>query len=418
MSRKHIHPLRNVRNRRDLTIEQLAEEVKLGTKTIWSAEHYRPISAESRRRLCEYFGMTSQELGLIVDTGTYIPLSEKESEISEQTAFENADSILLSRRTFVMGTALFPLVFRYEQRSNKSIPQEAIVHLDALTHQYRDLQRKGVSRLESGLRGHIATIQNMLENTVDDRDRNELWRILAKSQLIARLDITKEQELGRAKTWNELSIAAAQYSGDAVLVGATIGHLAHLSFMQHHDSLVANHLISEAEEFAQKHSVLNGWFTIVKAAIASKDRKSEQCEMFIAQATEIAQSLPQIEECTDAFYTDFSAASVDAFAGNCLMNLGKSQKAYERLTKLSLRDLGENRHASTFYDIARACVAFGELAMAEDYAMQSIEKAVATNRRYIIPRFIGLAKTIRRKDQHEPHANAIFERACMALEQS
>ena len=190
MSRKHIHPLRNVRNRRDLTIEQLAEEVKLGTKTIWSAEHYRPISAESRRRLCEYFGMTSQELGLIVDTGTYIPLSEKESEISEQTAFENADSILLSRRTFVMGTALFPLVFRYEQRSNKSIPQEAIVHLDALTHQYRDLQRKGVSRLESGLRGHIATIQNMLENTVDDRDRNELWRILAKSQLIARLDIT------------------------------------------------------------------------------------------------------------------------------------------------------------------------------------------------------------------------------------
>jgi len=251
MSRKHIHPLRNARNGRDLTIEQLAEEVKLGAKTIWSAEHYRPISAESRHRLCEYFGMTSLELGLVVDNGT--PLPAKVPGIFEQVSLENVDNMLLSRRTFVVGTALFPLALTYGQDNKKDIPQEAIAHLDALTHQYRDLQRKGVSSLESSLRGHIATIQ---------------------------------------------------------------------------------------------------------------------------------------------------------------------KKAYERLIKLNLRDLSENRHASAFYDIARACVAFGELAMAEDYAVQSIEKAVATNRRYIIPRFVSLAKAIRRKDQHEPHANAIFERACMALEQS
>jgi hypothetical protein len=37
------------------------------------------------------------------------------------------------------------------------------------------------------------------------------------------------------------------------------------------------------------------------------------------------------------------------------------------------------------------------------FAFQLIEKALATNRLYIIPRFIKLAQKIQAKDRHESH---------------
>lgn len=59
------HPLRTARCLRNLTIKQLADEAMVGASTVWRAEHNYPINAESRRRLCIYFHMTSQELGLV-----------------------------------------------------------------------------------------------------------------------------------------------------------------------------------------------------------------------------------------------------------------------------------------------------------------------------------------------------------------
>jgi tetratricopeptide (TPR) repeat protein len=67
MKAAHPHPLSNARCQRNLTISQLAEEAKIGASTIWRAEHSYPISAESRRRLCLFFNLTSQELGLVSD---------------------------------------------------------------------------------------------------------------------------------------------------------------------------------------------------------------------------------------------------------------------------------------------------------------------------------------------------------------
>ena len=59
------HPLCVERCRRNMTQAQLAEGVKVGVTTIWRAENDYPISATSRQRICAYFNMTSQELGLV-----------------------------------------------------------------------------------------------------------------------------------------------------------------------------------------------------------------------------------------------------------------------------------------------------------------------------------------------------------------
>ena len=65
MMNQEVHPLTAAREARNLSQAQLAEEVRLGSRTIWAAEHQRPINAHSRRQLCRYFKKTAPELGLI-----------------------------------------------------------------------------------------------------------------------------------------------------------------------------------------------------------------------------------------------------------------------------------------------------------------------------------------------------------------
>ena len=60
-----IHPLRAIREAHNLTREQLAQEIGVGSATIKRAERGDPVGLESRRRLCTRFGRTSEELGLV-----------------------------------------------------------------------------------------------------------------------------------------------------------------------------------------------------------------------------------------------------------------------------------------------------------------------------------------------------------------
>lgn len=93
-------------------------------------------------------------------------------------------------------------------------------------------------------------------------------------------------------------------------------------------------------------------------------------------------------------------------------------KALERLTSLKLELLADKRHTSSFHDIASAYAAIGEMEATQAYAFQSINKALATHRLYIIPRLITLAQDIQRKDLHETHAAAILEYAHLALHEN
>ncbi|MBV8694754.1 MAG: bacterial transcriptional activator domain-containing protein, partial [Ktedonobacteraceae bacterium] len=290
-----------------------------------------------------------------------------------------------------------------------------IENLATITQQYRLLQLAGFAT-EDGLRSHINLIQSTLETTVNGKYRCELWRILAQSQILARHSITKKRELGRARTWNEAAIASARYSGDTLLLGTTIGHLGHLYLTWQHDPVSAGKLLEQAQEYTRGHPV-NGWFAMVAAAIAAAEENHNECEASVARATEVVGGMPMTAEYTDLFYTDFNIAGTDAFAGNCLLKVGEPTKALERLTSINLEVLAENRHASTLYDIACAHAATGDLEAMQVYAFRSIDKALATNRLYILPRFVTLAQKIQAKDRHETHAAAVAEYIHTALHQ-
>jgi transcriptional regulator with XRE-family HTH domain len=441
------HTLRALRQSLNLSMEEVAEEAKVSFRTVLRAEQGYPLNPGSRRRLSKFYGKTSEELGLVPQRQSARSGASQQRHLEPvpgnlgalqttargmlgamQSLEQEGIDMNGSRRFFLqmLGAAGVALVAapkevlhftaRNRQGQITDVSTSTIENLTSMTQHYRSLQRAGFAA-EEGLRSHLSLIQHALEHTINDNYRRELWRIQAQSQLLARHSITKKRELGRARTWNESAIASAQYSGDAFLLGAALGHLGHLYLTWQHDPVFARQLIGQAREHTKGHPV-SGWFAIVGAAIAAMEGNKDECRASIANATEIVHGLPATDECTDLYYTDFNIVGVEAFVGNCLLKVGEPKKALERLTSINLDVLADNRHASAFYDIACAYAAMGELEATEAYAFRSIDKALATDRLYIIPRFITLARGIQEREPHESHAASIISYAQAALHEN
>ncbi|MGB8344574.1 MAG: helix-turn-helix transcriptional regulator [Ktedonobacteraceae bacterium] len=416
------------------TRTELAEEIGIDRKTLY---FYCAGQLATPKYTLEKIARTLR--CSVVELGA-VPEGQSKQESVEQSALQSTAQGMLraiqnleqegidmnsSRRFFLqmlgaIGVTLVAvpkeaLHSAFDDRQNQitDISATTIENLASMIQHCRSLQRAGFATQDS-LRSLVDLIQNALENTMNNKYRRELWRIQTQSQLLARHSITRKRELGRARTWNELSIASAQYSGDAFLLGATLGHLGHLYVTWQHDSVLARQLISQAQEYTKGHPI-SGWFAMVLATIAATEDNKNECEAAIAQATEVVHGLPHTSEWADMYYTDFNVVGVDAFAGNCLIKVGEPEKGLERLAAIDMGILSDNRHASAFYDIACAHAMLGEFEVTQAHAFRAIDKALVTDRLYIIPRLITLARRMQKKDPQEPHAAAIVDYAHAAL---
>ena len=418
----HNQKLRKARQQKRWSIEKAAERVGVSGLTFSRWEHgTQQPHPSTLDLLCKAFGMSPGELGYAAENCLPDMDIEKDPESNEDMKRREAlQKIAGATGAVLMCSDILGLSSLTSSNTQpffkSSVSESTIRGLATITQQYRILQRSGVTVLQEGLQGHITTIQNALDSTLSDKIRRDLWRLLAQAQLLARLNMTKKQELGRAKTWNEAAIASAQHSGDVLLVSATIGHLAHWYLKEEDDIQTAYQLIGRARELISGHAALDGWFNMVNASIAAKARNNQQCKNSIAQASEIAAGLAP--EDTDSFFTDFNTVGVNAFAGNCLLAIGEPKEAHKWLTEMQLQALSENRQASALYDLSRVYAGTGELEAMQTHAFQSIDKALATNRLYIIPRFLKLAQEIQAKDRYNPHATAMREYVHVALGQS
>lgn len=321
----------------------------------------------------------------------------------------------ISRRTFIAGTMALPMSLTFAGFPESPL-DNTLQTLGAMTAQYRLLQRQGAQGIEQGIRGHISSIQATLENTISDENRRELWRLLSRAQLLARLNITDKKDLAKGKTWNEFAIASAQNSGDQMLLAATIGHLAHLYMMWPEDTATARQLLTRAHELADKLPALDGWLYSIEAATAAKEGNHQQSEEYIDRAMLAVHRMDKGPEHLDVFYSDVSLVGLQAFAGNSLLNVGETARAYKMFQSINLSHLSRNRHASIYYDIARSFVASNDLSAAQTYATKAIDAAVETSRWYIVPRFLTLAQSIQQRDPQEPNARAISEYARITLQ--
>lgn len=296
------------------------------------------------------------------------------------------------------------------------LSQASVAHLATITQQFRAMQRLGDVFITDGVNTHIHTVQEALEHALDDSLRSALWRVLAQTQIVAGFDPTKKMGRGRAKTCLEAAIASAQNSGDALLTGAALGHLAHFALREEKNIIKASQLLGRAQEMCKGPHPLNGWFALIMASIAAKTGYQQQCEAYLTDAMAIAHDLPHLPDYSDIYFTDFSLISVQVFTVNCWLTLGNASKAYTHLAMINLEDLADNRRASAFSDASKACMMMGEFEIAQRLAFQAIDKALATHQQYVIPRCMALAQTIQKKEPENHYASAITDYARHALQ--
>src|SRR5262249_35809559 len=156
-----------------LTQRMLADFAGIGLSTIVRAERSEPIGADARRRICEYLGKSSEELGLVPAA-----TSEQASVTPRLTSFPADEEDAMNRRQALQklglaGAAVF-LGSRelfspepWERLSQalagaSSIDIATISHLEGITNHYWHLRADVPSReLLSGVVGHLQTVTQL-----------------------------------------------------------------------------------------------------------------------------------------------------------------------------------------------------------------------------------------------------------------
>jgi Bacterial transcriptional activator domain len=345
--------------------------------------------------------------------------------IAQQSGMQDMEP---SRRNFlqtlgILGAeALLPPQIQgyssFVENRSLDFSQASVASLATITSQFRAMQRRGDVFITNGVHSHVQTIQEALEQTINDHTRRELWRVLAQTQTIAGFNPMKKTERGRTKTFLEAAVASAQNSGDVLLVGASLGHLAHFSLREEQNLVKAEQLLRHAQEYVPAGHPLKGWFALVMASIAAKGGHKQECEAYLTEAMTIVSHFPQTPDFVDPYFTDFSLTSVNIFTVNCWLVIGNATKAYGHLVETNLEDLADNRRASAYCDASKACAMMGEFEMAQRLAFQAIDKASATLQQYVIPRCIAVAQAMKQKIPDTSYAAAIADYAYLALQNS
>ncbi len=399
-----------------LRTQRTVENLRLGHIAPFSIEGAKPLfntdlarSSHARDEPSLPFSSLMKHSIIDVDTTS--------EEAPQQSGTQDMEP---SRRNFLqtfggLSTGLF--LAPHIQGISSSVSQASVAHLATITQQFRAMQRQGDTFIAQGVIAHIQTIQEALEQTMNDTLRYQLWGVLAQTQTVAGFNPRKKTERGQTKTFLEAAIASAHNSRDALLLGASLGHLAHFSLREEHNLMKATQVLHQAQEYVPGSHLLHGWFALIMASLAAKENRTQQCEASLADAMTTASHLPHTADAADLYFTDLSLTSAHIFAVNSWLTIGNAAKAYTSLVEMKIEDVADNRRASAYCDASRVYAMMGEFEMAQHCAFQAIDKAFSTRQHYVIPRCLMVAHTLQEKAPEKPYAAAITDYAHLTVQQ-
>jgi hypothetical protein len=262
---------------------------------------------------------------------------------------------------------------------------------------------------------HIQTIQRALDLTVDDGQRRELWRILAQAQIVASFHPRKKTEQGKTKTLLEAAYSSAQQSGDSLLLGAILGHLAQFALREEHQIGKTLQFLDRARETLPHAHPLQGWLALILSSLAAKTGQEELCKTSLTEAFARASDIGQQLDMSDLYFTDFAPISASVFSVSGWLALGKPNKAFPSLTHLNFDALSHNRRASAFHDASRVYALLGDDDLAQKFAFQAIDTALLTQQLYVLSRCMAFAQQMQQRGSESSYATTVLEYAHAAL---
>ena len=243
MDRTRQHPLRVIRERQNLSIQDLADATALSKRTILRAEQGFNLQPESRRILCDYFDKPPQELGLLPSVGArheqialYIPGEHEhldflqrpglQREIKKYMAHEDISRRVLLQRLLglvsltlplaPMGNLFFP---EADERLSKALGDPSVLN-DATIDHYEQMtslcwqlsEEDGLGLIEQLLPTYLPHLSIMAQQ--QGKYQVRMASIAAQSYLLSYVLALHREDFQRALSFCDQARAYGQLAHD------------------------------------------------------------------------------------------------------------------------------------------------------------------------------------------------------------
>jgi transcriptional regulator with XRE-family HTH domain len=391
MNEDPLHPLRTLRQQRNLTQLELATALGVSEQTIMRAEQGIAISAHSRRLLCDYFQMNAQQLGLLPPASGLPPITQHPTEdiliaTSELAAQESGGQDMdQQRRHFLqqaLGIAGMIAIPTTSQTSNPDaverllwtlakpscIDTATLSNLEAITEHQWKLLYSGVPwpTLLEGVLGHLRIIAQFLGGSPHTPVEQRLWSLASQqAQMAGEIFVDLDNDI-QAQGCFKGAIQSAQMANDPVLTAVALARVNIASTDRERLQTTLSQFKS-AYHLATQHAtpVTRCWIAAREAEVLANLGETDAC----LEALERAEAIGD-QPGDDPYWTQFGLPSLAGYKGVCYVRLRQSASAQSVLLD-ALTSL-PSRQATTLTDLAGSYAQQGEVEEACKRAGQAL----------------------------------------------
>lgn len=387
------HPLKIARERRNLSQDELAGFTGLGVATIQRAERGNRLRPDVRQRLCDYFGMTPLELGLLTEVEKEPDKVDQELESRQTAETSESGNSTVDRRDFLqmsLGVAGATFIAPAQTALNlepwerfskvlkrpSTIDKTTLDHLEMLAQNSWQLIPDVTGVVSSELRdysvSHLLTVTDLLEGSLTDSTRRRLSSTGGEFSMIAASMSANLRDFDTAQSYYNTSIEAAREADNHQLEAVGLASLAiRLTHLDQADKALP--LVQKARFLTSQSgtTTTRTWLAAVEAEVQANLKDYIACFRALDDAEYVPQQYLLNE---DPYMTTFSPSLFAGYKGVCHMQFGESEEAYkvllEALHHLSTPSISRRCYILT--DITSACIERKEIEEACVYALQAL----------------------------------------------
>jgi transcriptional regulator with XRE-family HTH domain len=406
-----IHPLRVYRERRRLSLSGLAKATGLSRRTILRAEQGAAVRHDTARLLCEYFGTSADELGLLV-------LRSGRPTPSEATSKDG-----MRRRQWLGLTLATPLVRvpggdGRDQRDGLPAEADAGQLLAGVTRSYRVLEASTPSAdLIAPVEAHLRLARRQAARREEARAGTATdYAMVSEAAGLAAWLHADLGDAGAAREHYRLAVRAAERAEHPLLIPYMIASLGHFA-AETGDARQALVLVQQARARLPRHApnAAAAWLSSIEAVAhaAAHDRRGTAAALLAGERFLTAEG----EDGTGAplawpWVSPFTFAKASLYRASCAALLGDSVEVARAFREAQPALQAPKRRALALVDVAGAHARRGDLGEACRYATEALDLGQRSGSRRVVQLVSRFRSTLGRK-QH-PAAAELDDRLARA----
>nr|BBH89452.1 hypothetical protein KTC_42030 [Thermosporothrix sp. COM3] len=430
MTKRPIHPLRAMREHLNLTQKRLAEEAGVGAQTILRAEHNKPINAESRRLLCDYFGMTPEALGLVNNEQKAVdnrrppdtPAIALQEIPTSPIAQAIAQGIVLASKQLEsadMAHTRFHVLQRYGlaphltqplpdapplwQRLTMALkkPTElddmTLKHLEAITRDCWSVLSDMLGIFSQGMLNYVLqrleVVTTFLESPLSAEARHRLARVAGELAQVVGEILFDLKEHEQAEYYYNVALEAARMIKDEIMQAVILGRKCFIP-LYNRNAQQALTLLQEAHTLSPLYlpEVTRAWLWAIEAEAHALLRNEAACQ----KALDMSECFLERGQPGNLPYTRFNSTTLLNYKGTCRLRLHQTELAIQTLHQSLLRlDTTRTRQKAIVYiDLASAYCQANEMSEACLYAQEALYLIGQIKSARVFQRFLNMRRQL------------------------